>query len=120
MSISFSFCLLLYFTCYRVLTFRVGAAMPIIFSYCIEFMSRIRRGPMISILASFWMTGNIMTCALAWLIIPHVEIGGHINDLVFGSWRIFVAIGAFPSLSSALLMLFMPESPLYLQKVSMF
>lgn len=95
----------------------VGGAMPVLFSYFVEFMPKARRGPMIGFMASFWMFGNILTSLVAWLIIPHIEIGGHIFDLWFGSWRIFVALGAFPSLSAAMLLIILPESPKYLQKV---
>lgn len=91
--------------------------MPVLFSYFVEFMPKARRGPMIGFMASFWMFGNILTSLVAWLIIPHIEIGGHIFDLWFGSWRIFVALGAFPSLSAAMLLIILPESPKYLQKV---
>lgn len=72
---------------------------------------------MIGFLASFWMIGNILTAAIAWIIIPKVRLGGYIDTLQFGSWRIFVVIGSFPALSSALLFLCLPESPKYLYMV---
>ena len=92
--------------------------MPVLFSYFVEFMSKERRGPMIGFMASFWMFGNILTSAIAWIVIPKVHLGVHISKhLWFCSWRIFVAIGAFPSLSAVLLLFFLPESPKYLQMV---
>lgn len=39
---------------------RVGGSIPVIFSYFSEFMPRLRRGAMISALATFWMAGNIL------------------------------------------------------------
>lgn len=39
---------------------RVGGSVPVIFSYFSEFMPRLRRGAMISCLATFWMGGNIV------------------------------------------------------------
>lgn len=97
---------------------RVGAAMPVLFSFYVEFLAKEKRGRMITLLAFFWMFGNIMTSFLAWMIIPRVEINSKIfGSLNYGSWRIFVAVGAFPSLSSAVLFLFLPESPKFLLKV---
>ena len=97
--------------------FRVGAAMPILFSYFIEFLSKTRRGPMIGFLASFWMVGNIITSGIAWLIIPRVDMGVSVKNIYYGSWRIFVAVCSLPALTSALFVFLMPESPKYLQKV---
>ena len=34
--------------------------MPVIFTYFGEFQPKVRRGQMISVLAMFWMAGNIM------------------------------------------------------------
>ena len=44
----------------RLLYFRVGGSIPVIFSYYTEFLPKFRRGGMISALATFWMTGNII------------------------------------------------------------
>ena len=95
----------------------VGAAMPVVFSYFTEFMPRTKRGPMIGILATFWMLGNIVTSGIAWLVIPRLGLGGHLGSMYYGSWRIFVALCAFPSLSSAFFLYLLPESPKFLQKV---
>jgi hypothetical protein len=46
--------LISYFCC------RVGGSMPVIFAYYTEFQSKDRRGSMISLLATFWMCGNIV------------------------------------------------------------
>lgn len=45
---------------YFVSICRVGGSVPVIFSYFSEFMPRLRRGAMVSCLATFWMTGNIL------------------------------------------------------------
>lgn len=45
---------------YFVSICRVGGSVPVIFSYFSEFMPRLRRGVMVSCLATFWMTGNIL------------------------------------------------------------
>ena len=97
--------------------FRVGAAMPVVFAYFTEFLSMKNRGPMIGFLASFWMVGNIMTAGIAWFIIPKLHLGSHVGDIFYGSWRIFVALCSIPSISSALFVFLLPESPKFLQKV---
>lgn len=92
----------------------VGAAMPVVFSYFTEFLPKEKRGPMIGMLATFWMCGNIITSGIGWAVIPH-KIGGYIAGIHYSSWRVFVAICAFPSLSAWLLIFLMPESPKFLQ-----
>ena len=92
--------------------------MPVVFAYFTEFLSQERRGPLIGVLASFWMVGNIMTAGIAWFIIPQLHLGSPIGDIFFGSWRIFVALCSIPSISSAIFIFLMPESPKYLQKVN--
>ncbi|KAJ0069748.1 hypothetical protein NL108_013297, partial [Boleophthalmus pectinirostris] len=88
----------------------VGGSIPVIFSYFSEFMPRLRRGAMISALATFWMGGNILAAGLAWLVIPR-------NWAHFESWRLFVVLCSVPSLSSALLFkILMPESPKFLME----
>lgn len=95
----------------------VGGSIPVIFSYFSEFMPRLRRGAMISCLATFWMAGNILAAGLAWLVIPitweHLSLG----TLEFKSWRLFVVLCSVPSITSALIFkLFMPESPKFLME----
>ncbi|XP_056137607.1 synaptic vesicle glycoprotein 2C [Lampris incognitus] len=92
----------------------VGGSIPVIFSYFSEFLPRLRRGAMISALATFWMGGNILAAGLAWLVIPRTwALGG----LTLQSWRVFVALCSIPSLTSALLFrLLLPESPKFLME----
>ncbi|XP_033741474.1 synaptic vesicle glycoprotein 2C-like isoform X1 [Pecten maximus] len=94
----------------------VGGSIPVIFSYFTEFQPKDRRGTMISVLATFWMFGNIIAAGLAWIIVP-LDIGYSSPDFTYDSWRIFVAICTFPSLSSAALFFLMPESPKFLLTV---
>lgn len=89
----------------------VGGSIPVIFSYYTEFLPRFRRGAMISALATFWMTGNIIAAGLAWIIIPHEHLGYFSDSFKYNSWRIFVAVCTIPSLTSAAMFYFMPESP---------
>lgn len=89
----------------------VGGSIPVIFSYFTEFLPKDRRGMMISALATFWMMGNIIAAGLAWAVIPHPELGYFSEKFTYNSWRIFVAVCTIPSLSSAFMFIFMPESP---------
>ncbi|XP_029289366.1 synaptic vesicle glycoprotein 2B [Cottoperca gobio] len=95
----------------------VGGSIPVIFSYFSEFMPRLRRGAMISALATFWMAGNILAAGLAWLVIPRTWAHFSLGSLDFQSWRLFVVLCSVPSLTSALLFrLLMPESPKFLME----
>ncbi|XP_070687175.1 synaptic vesicle glycoprotein 2C [Pempheris klunzingeri] len=95
----------------------VGGSIPVIFSYFSEFMPRLRRGAMISALATFWMAGNILAAGLAWLVIPQDWVRFSVGPLDFRSWRLFVVLCSVPSLTSALLFrLLMPESPKFLME----
>ncbi|XP_032401425.1 synaptic vesicle glycoprotein 2B [Xiphophorus hellerii] len=95
----------------------VGGSIPVIFSYFSEFMPRLRRGAMISALATFWMAGNILAAGLAWLVIPRTWARFSLGKLDFQSWRLFVVLCSVPSTSSAVLFkLLMPESPKFLME----
>uniref|UniRef100_G3NWD5 Synaptic vesicle glycoprotein 2 n=1 Tax=Gasterosteus aculeatus TaxID=69293 RepID=G3NWD5_GASAC len=95
----------------------VGGSIPVIFSYFSEFMPRLRRGAMISALATFWMAGNILAAGLAWLVIPRTWAHFSLGTLDFQSWRLFVVLCSVPSLSSAILFrVLMPESPKFLME----
>ncbi|XP_061750615.1 synaptic vesicle glycoprotein 2C isoform X2 [Nerophis ophidion] len=95
----------------------VGGSIPVIFSYFSEFMPRLRRGAMISALATFWMAGNILAAGLAWLVIPRTWTHFSVGRLDFQSWRVFVVLCSIPSLTSALIFkLLMPESPKFLME----
>ena len=85
-----------------------------VWSYYAEFQPSAKRGAALSVLASFWMVGNITVAGLAWAIIPH-EIGWtDPASFQYNSWRIFVAVSALPSLLVSIALVFMPESPKFL------
>ncbi|TRY90231.1 hypothetical protein DNTS_027165 [Danionella cerebrum] len=95
----------------------VGGSIPVIFSYFSEFQPRMRRGAMISALATFWMAGNILAAGTAWLVIPKTSLNSDWGWLTFQSWRLFVMLCSVPSLTSALIFkIFMPESPKFLME----
>ena len=105
---SFLFCFFYY---------RVGAAVPVIYTYFIEFLTKEKRGPLLGLVSTFWMLGGILTSLIAWLIIPRTYLGSYLGKLWYGSWRLFVAVCSFPAFTAALFLFLMPESPKYLQEV---
>lgn len=54
---------------------------------------------------------------LAWMVIPRTRSFFSLGSLDFQSWRMFVALCSIPSLTSALIFIFMPESPKFLLEV---
>lgn len=93
--------------------FGAGGSLPVCFSYFSEFQQTNRRGAMISALAMCWMVGNLISGIMAWLILPESDTISQISP--HGQqWRLFVILCALPSLLSAILFLFMPESPRFL------
>lgn len=53
---------------------------------------------------------------LAWAIIP-LEFNFRNNNFFFGSWKLFLFIIAVPIEISAILLIFMPETPKHLAKI---
>ncbi|KAM9375854.1 synaptic vesicle glycoprotein 2C isoform 2-T2 [Pholidichthys leucotaenia] len=95
----------------------VGGSIPVIFSYFSEFLPRVRRGAMISTLATFWMAGNILAAGLAWVVIPRTSVRFSLGTLDFQSWRLFVVLCSIPSITSAIVFkLLLPESPKFLME----
>ena len=95
----------------------VGGSLPVTFSYFSEFFSTTYRNRLIIILASFWILGILYASFMAWLLIPK-NIRFSLGSLEVTSWRIFLMLCAFPCLSAAFLLLFMPESPNFLYTVT--
>ncbi|XP_077969097.1 synaptic vesicle glycoprotein 2B-like [Styela clava] len=93
--------------------FGAGGSLPAVFTYFSEFQPTKYRGAMISALATCWMAGNIIIALLAWAVLPESEVLKSISP--HGQqWRLFAILCAIPSLISAVLFFFMPESPKYL------
>ena len=91
--------------------------MPVIFSYFSEFFSRKYRNPLIIVLAAFWTVGRLYASVLAWIVIPK-DFGFRMGSLEVSSWRVFLVLCTVPCLSSAVVLLCLPESPGYLFSVS--
>lgn len=62
---------------WSVSAFRIGGAMPTVFSYFSEVLAREKRGEHLSWLCMFWMIGGIYASAMAWAIIPHYGKKSH-------------------------------------------
>ncbi|XP_010790473.1 synaptic vesicle glycoprotein 2C-like, partial [Notothenia coriiceps] len=61
----------LFLVCRIFAGFGIGGAVPIVFSFFSEVLSREKRGEHLSWLCMFWMIGEIYASAMAWAIIPH-------------------------------------------------
>ncbi|XP_055970373.1 synaptic vesicle glycoprotein 2B [Sorex fumeus] len=93
----------------------IGGALPIVFAYFSEFLSREKRGEHLSWLGIFWMTGGIYASVMAWTIIPHYGWGFSMGTAYhYHSWRLFVIVCALPCTVSLVTLKFMPESPRFL------
>jgi len=92
----------------------VGGSIPVVWTYFGEFQPPNRRGTMLSLLATFWMVGNVAVAVLAWLVIPRTELGVTSGPFLFNSWRIFVLLCAVPAFAVSVMLLGLPESPKYL------
>ena len=66
--------------------FSVGGSIPLVSTYFAEFQPCDKRGGALSILATFWMVGNVVVAAMAWIIIPH--------NMTWASWRLFTLVCA--------------------------
>ncbi|XP_052830426.1 synaptic vesicle glycoprotein 2C [Octopus bimaculoides] len=95
----------------------VGGSVPVVFSYFIEFQPKKRRGAMVSLLASFWMSGTILAAGLAWFIIPYTHIDIHLQNFVYTNWRLYLSVCVIPSLTSVIFFFLLPESPKFLLSI---
>uniref|UniRef100_A0A8D3CEC7 Synaptic vesicle glycoprotein 2Ca n=1 Tax=Scophthalmus maximus TaxID=52904 RepID=A0A8D3CEC7_SCOMX len=96
----------------------IGGAVPIVFSFFAEVLSREKRGEHLSWLCMFWMIGEIYASAMAWAIIPHYGWSFSMGSAYqFHSWRVFVVVCALPCVCAVVALTFMPESPRFYLEV---
>ncbi|XP_032435101.1 synaptic vesicle glycoprotein 2Ca [Xiphophorus hellerii] len=108
----------LFLLCRVVAGFGIGGAVPIVFSFFAEVLSREKRGEHLSWLCMFWMIGEIYASAMAWAIIPHYGWSFSMGSAYqFHSWRVFVVVCALPCVCAVVALTFMPESPRYYLEV---
>jgi benzoate transport len=92
-----------WFVAFRFLTgLGLGGLIPIAVAWMMEVLPASRRAPIAAAVISCFLLGWIVASAAALFVIP-----------TFG-WRAFFAIGALPALLGLLLMVWGPESPLWL------
>ena len=87
--------------------------MGICFPYLGEFQPTKYREKILCWMEMFWTLGIILLPLIAWAIIP-LDIVAPWEGFRFGSWNLFVAICALPSLMLGFWLFFFPESPKFL------
>uniref|UniRef100_A0AAQ5ZAP4 Major facilitator superfamily (MFS) profile domain-containing protein n=1 Tax=Amphiprion ocellaris TaxID=80972 RepID=A0AAQ5ZAP4_AMPOC len=108
----------LFLLCRLAAGFGIGGAVPIVFSFFAEVLSREKRGEHLSWLCMFWMIGEIYASAMAWAIIPHYGWSFSMGSAYqFHSWRVFVVVCALPCVCAVVALTFMPESPRFYLEV---
>ncbi|XP_072288752.1 synaptic vesicle glycoprotein 2Ca [Eucyclogobius newberryi] len=108
----------LFLLCRFIAGFGIGGAVPIVFSFFAEVLSREKRGEHLSWLCMFWMIGEIYASAMAWAIIPHYGWSFSMGSAYqFHSWRVFVVVCALPCVCAVVALTFMPESPRFYLEV---
>ncbi|QDZ19752.1 MFS general substrate transporter [Chloropicon primus] len=90
----------------------IGGNIPALFSYVAETTSSRVRGKYMTIVASHWMLGSVITAALGWLILPRDVTLPYLN---IGGWRLYFVVCILPAILACVLALaFLVESPCYL------
>lgn len=85
----------------------VGGTLPVDYAMMAEFLPAKNRGRWLVILEGFWAVGTVAVALAAWIAGLYVETD---------AWRWIFAVTALPALVGIWLRLWVPESPLYLQR----
>ncbi|XP_037943089.1 synaptic vesicle glycoprotein 2C-like [Teleopsis dalmanni] len=93
--------------------FAVCGPFAVIMSYVSELHGKDHRSQVMMVVGLMKGTGFLILPILAYFILPY-HIAFKIWVLKFHTWQIFVATTAIPSLISAILIVFLPESPKFL------
>ncbi|XP_052868506.1 synaptic vesicle glycoprotein 2B-like [Anopheles cruzii] len=94
--------------------FAITGAMGICFPYLGEFQPTAYREKILCWMELFWTLGIIVLPCIAWLVIPLDFRFESPSGFLFGSWNLFVALSAIPSLLLGLWLFYFPESPKFL------
>ncbi|KAI5728484.1 hypothetical protein M8J77_016834 [Diaphorina citri] len=86
----------------------------LIYAYLSEFFDKSRRDSIVMMTGCFTSFGSLLQPVVAYFIIPHNMEYIFFNTFLINSWRIFLMLSTLPSLSGALLVYFMPETPKFL------
>ena len=84
----------------------VGGTLPVDYTMMAEFLPSDRRGRWLVLLESFWAVGTILLAVLA---LVAVRWG-------VDAWRVIFFVTGLPALVGVVLRLFVPESPMYLNR----
>uniref|UniRef100_A0A8D8S1F2 Synaptic vesicle glycoprotein 2B n=1 Tax=Cacopsylla melanoneura TaxID=428564 RepID=A0A8D8S1F2_9HEMI len=85
------------------------------YAYLSEFFDKSRRDSIVMMTGCFTSFGSLLQPMIAYFIIPNKwEFYFFGDTFLINSWRIFLMISTLPSLSGALLVYFMPETPKFL------
>jgi putative MFS transporter len=84
----------------------VGGTLPVDYTMMAEFLPSDRRGRWLVLLESFWAVGTILLAVLALLALRWGD----------DAWRVIFLVTGLPALIGVVLRLFIPESPMYLNR----
>lgn len=84
----------------------VGGTLPVDYTMMAEFLPSDRRGRWLVLLESFWAVGTILLAILALVAQQWGE----------DAWRVIFLVTGLPALIGVVLRLFVPESPMYLNR----
>jgi putative MFS transporter len=84
----------------------VGGTLPVDYTMMAEFLPSDRRGRWLVLLESFWAVGTILLAVLALLALRWGD----------AAWRVIFLVTGLPALIGVVLRLFIPESPMYLNR----
>eukprot|EP00051_Salpingoeca_urceolata_P004171 m.63256 g.63256 ORF g.63256 m.63256 type:complete len:491 (-) comp13437_c0_seq2:1066-2538(-) len=107
----------------------IGGSIPILFTYCSEFLPASKRGMLLTIVASFWMVGAMAVAGTAWAVVsprscPRPLDGDTLEQTCakeralhcgmawddVPTWRVFLALSAVPAVVATIWLYFSPES----------
>ncbi|QOY92716.1 MFS transporter [Massilia sp. UMI-21] len=84
----------------------VGGTLPVDYTMMAEFLPSDRRGRWLVLLESFWAVGTILLAVLALVALRWGD----------DAWRVIFFVTGLPALIGVVLRLFVPESPMYLNR----
>ncbi|MFC0252211.1 MFS transporter [Massilia consociata] len=87
----------------------VGGTLPVDYTMMAEFLPSDRRGRWLVLLESFWAVGTIMLAVLALVALRWGD----------DAWRVIFFVTGLPALVGVVLRLYIPESPMYLNRSGM-
>ncbi|CAG9765156.1 unnamed protein product [Ceutorhynchus assimilis] len=94
--------------------FGIIGATSLIFSYMGEFLSVKHRDKYLGKLEIFWNIGVLILPGVAWALLNKKTVKIFEDGGNFSPWRIFVLVCSLPSIISAVLIYFLPETPKFL------